>query len=254
MDIHNIIKEHFDKNELFRGLPQKVRLAYHEINLYERKKIENKIKLIEFEEKQKNLSPLEKRDEIKRAFKKFGGDVKNMYGYLAYSQVLHKWEMEEMDAETLYLNFSEENTFLYLFNYVKKNLMMGGSKNYDLLDLFKKYILNDDYKTILKHIFDQGAKIYSEDFKKYPRHGDYLIKFNNEYYKINDDNFRNNFNNTTMIVKKLIPVKYNDLILYNYDYAEDEKITFCTLGEISKKIEDKKIHIRCFDKSYFLIQ
>ena len=252
MEIHNILKKHFDEKENFNTLPKSVKLAYHEIDIYEKKKISDLVVKTLMEEKIKTLSVMEKKEEIKKEFIKFKGNVNNVYGFFAYISVVKKWELSEIiTSEKLYLKPTDENIFIYLINYMLKNTRIDGSDNHNLLALFKNYILNNDFE-MLKYIFDRGERIFNEDFNKKKRGGEFIIKSNDEYYILNPNSAKDPFNIDTLEVKKLKPIIFNNMVFYHTNYFEKDVKIFNIMGELYISKELKKIRIQIFDNLFIV--
>lgn len=252
MEIHYLVKSQFDKNENFCDLPRSVKLAYFEIENHERKKKEAKLKKIEEENKQIVYTWFDKKNEMKNDMIKLGGSTKNFIGFFSYSQLISKWEIEKNNSYHLFNNFNDEYTFKYIFNHVKEYLCKNSVNEYALLELFKKYIVEDEEKNILSYIFRRNEIILNEDFRKISnRDGKYIIKIKDEYYVLYENSLKN-FDNYNLKVNKLIPkIHENGLyVIYNYIIHEKEPITFNITDEKRKKNEDKILHIKLFDNVF----
>ena len=253
MDIHNILKQHFDKNETYESLPRQVKLSYIEIDLYEKNKIKKMLENKEKNEKIKTLSPLEIKEQFKKEYSKIGGNVNNKYGFYAYYRFLHILNLDKnINSLDLYKNINDENLFIYIYNHVKKYSSFNGKDDNKLLDLFIKYIFDDDLN-ILLYIFDRGEKIFTHDFKKKCRTDrNYVIKIKNEYYILFDNHFCN-FTKNSFVLKKLIPIQYKNIVIYHYTQHENERISFINTNEIYENDINKKIHIELFNDFYCIL-
>ena len=252
MDIHNIVKMQFTNNENFKHLPRAVRIAYTEIELYEKEKIKKMMEMKENEnenERQKIYTPLQKKEDLKNTFIKIGGSSANSFAFNAYLGALYKCALNRsITTKDLYNNFSDENIFIYIYNHCVKYLTLTFN-NVDLCNLLKLYLIDNNLQ-ILEYIFLRGAKINTSDFNSKVRYLKHVIKINDEYYIFYDDK-DNRHNNYNMITKKLIP-KRNEAAnktLYHYSCASPERIAI----NISNQYYDtnKFVHIELFDDFFY---
>lgn len=250
MDIHNIVKQQFDKNECFKNLPRAVKIAYTEIELYEKEKIK---KMMKEEEEAKNIiimTVLQKKEDLKKTFVKIGGSSANSFAFSAYVNALHKIQLNKsISTIDLFNAFTDENIFIYVYNHCIKYLTLSFN-DVNLCNMFKLYLIDDDLK-ILDYIFLRGAKINTSDFNSKVRCLKYAIKINDEYFVFFDDrDFRHN--NCSLIVKKMIPKRDDDknITLYHYGVTESARFAYNIINQLYDA--NKFIHIELFDNFFFV--
>lgn len=253
MEIHNILKQHLDRSETYSALPRSVKLAYIEIDLHEKKKKQHLEKIKEYEKKQKTLSILEKKQELKKDYTKINCKANNRYSFNVYYQLLYTWKIEKkITTKELYENFSDENIFVYVYNYVIKNAKINGIDNYELMESFKNFII-DNNLNILKSIFYKGENVYTIDYRKKIRDEKYIIKIKDEYYILFKEE-KEHFTNYSITVKKLIPKEYEDITIYYYYAKNDDRIVFNIIKEKYQPKENMQLHIQLIDDFYFVLK
>ena len=253
MDIHKIVRERFDKDENFLTLPRSVKLAYLEIDLFEKKKIANELKRIEDEKKEKELTLQNKKDETKRQFIKIKCDITNSYAFYPYSQIIYNMSLsinKNITSIELYQNYNSDNLFIYLLNHVNKFMRFGSLDNYELMSLFKSYIIDNNFD-ILNYIFKKGEIILMEDFRKKIRYDNYIIEIDSEYFILEKINFPI-FDSSCIAVNKLIPMIYDDFIFYHTQFYDNKRLVFTLYDEFYKSYEKKYKHIVVYDNFYFV--
>ncbi len=247
MDVHNIVKIQFDKNEQFKNLPRAVKIAYTEIELYEKEKI-NKMMKEKEEAKPKTMTPLEYKEDLRNTFVKIGGTSANSFAFSAYLHALHKLNLKiTITTLELYNAYTPENIFIYIYNHCIKYLV-NSFNDVNLCNLLKLYLINDDM-AILDYIFLRGAKINTSDFNSKIRCQKYAIKINDDYYVFHNDRDTKH-DNYNLIVKKMIANNCGGPTLYHYGITESDRIAF----NITNQLYDpnKYIHFELFDNFFFI--
>jgi hypothetical protein len=162
---------------------------------------------------------------------------------------MNKWTIENnINTIDLYNNFNDDNIFSFLFNYVKNN----ATNNYELMTLFRNYVMNND-KQILNYLFlDNKEKVYCCDILKSNVYGNHIIKINNDYYRLTTNDHLNKHNGYTMEVFKLKPKIYDNVTLYHFSEYENNKITVSVSNERNKSDNEKILHIKLFFDFYYI--
>ncbi len=162
---------------------------------------------------------------------------------------MNKWTIENnIKTIDLYNNFNDNYIFVYLFNYVK-NLT---SNDYQLMTLFRNYVINNEIQIFNYLFFDNREKVYCCDLLKLNVYGNHIIKINDDYYRLATNDYLNKHNGCTMIVYKLKPKIYDNITLYHFSEYENNKMTISISGERNKPDATKILHIKLHQDFYLI--
>lgn len=243
MENYNILKDAKKWTETYYALPKKVRIAFIEIELYEK----NRMEVLETGKKQQEAGNYEiSKYLLKDTIEQIGDITINNFVSSSYlklvSQVIIKVPITPI---MLYQSYSDD----LLFTYICYKLQNIGRIDYDLLLAFKNYMLHDDYKNLLIKLFNPAEtdKIMTQDFYKNGILEPNIILLKDKtYYKIHSRN------SNVLVISKLMPKVYENFVIYNINNSEQLTTLYTFDMERIHPINYRSYHIKIPNNIFFV--